>query len=112
MPAPMMAMRGRERNAFVISSTREVEGLLASRTSRRAPVCETSTRRPSNHLSLGCHGTAIADRGDFKGEEILACEAAGAAPIVPKPLTSEAKTPAKERRVKRWEHEAVLDAMH
>jgi transposase len=112
--------------------------------------------------------TAIADRGYFKGEEILACEAAGVTPIVPKPLTSGAKadgrfgkqdfvydpqedayhcpgvekltrrfttveagltlhaywtskcagcalkpqcTPSKERRVKRWEHEAVLDAM-
>jgi transposase len=111
--------------------------------------------------------TAIADRGYFKGEEILACEAAGVTPSVPKPLTSGAKadgrfgkqdfvydagedvyrcpagekltwrywnveagrklhnywtkctgcalkskcTPAKERRVKRWEHEAVLDAM-
>ena len=112
--------------------------------------------------------TAIADRGYFKGEEILACEAAGVTPLVPKPLTSTAKadgrfgkqdfvydagadvyrcpagekmtwrysnveagrklhnywttkcavcalkpkcTPAKERRVKRWEHEAVLEAM-
>ena len=32
--------------------------------------------------------TAIADRGYFKGEEILACEAAGVTPLVPKPLTS------------------------
>jgi transposase len=112
--------------------------------------------------------TAIADRGYFKGEEILACETAGVTPLVPMPLTSTAKadgrfgkqdfvydagedvyrcpagekmtwrysnveagrklhnywttkcaactlkpkcTPAKERRVKRWEHEAVLDAM-
>jgi transposase len=112
--------------------------------------------------------TAIADRGYFKGEEILACEAAGVTPIVPKPLTSGAKAdgrfgkqdfvydpqedayrcpggekltrrfttieagltrhaywttkcapcalkskcaPSKERRVKRWEHEAVLDTM-
>jgi transposase len=112
--------------------------------------------------------TAIADRGYFKGEEILACEAAGVTPLVPKPLTSGAKadgrfgkqdfvydpqedvyrcpagetltwhcasveegmklncywttkcagcamksqcTRSKERRVKRWEHEAVLDAM-
>src|SRR5271156_619191 len=111
---------------------------------------------------------AIADRGYFKGEEILACEAAGVTPLVPKPLTSGAKadgrfgkqdfvydagedvyrcpagekltwrysnveaglklhsywttkctacalkskcTPARERRVKRWDHEAVLDAM-
>jgi transposase len=111
---------------------------------------------------------AIADHGYFKGEEILACEATGVTPLVPKPLTSGAKadgrfgkqdfvyeagedvyrcpdgekltwrywnveagrklhnywttkctgcalkskcTPAKERRVKRWEHEAVLDAM-
>ena len=35
--------------------------------------------------------TAIADRGYCKGEEILACEAAGVTPIVPKPLTSGAK---------------------
>jgi transposase len=112
--------------------------------------------------------TAIADRGYFKSEEILACEAAGVTPLVPKPMTSGAKadgrfgkqdfvydpgedvyrcpggqtltwrhsnveeglrlhcywttkcpacalkskcTLSKERRVKRWEHEAVLDAM-
>ena len=35
--------------------------------------------------------TAIADRRHFKGEEIMACEAAGVTPIVPKPLTSGAK---------------------
>jgi hypothetical protein len=35
--------------------------------------------------------TAIADRCYFKGEEILACEAAAVTPIVPKPLTSGAK---------------------
>jgi hypothetical protein len=35
--------------------------------------------------------TAIADRGYFKGEEILACEATGVTPLVPKPLTSGAK---------------------
>ena len=35
--------------------------------------------------------TAIADRGYFKGEEILACETAGMTPLVPKPLTSGAK---------------------
>ena len=35
--------------------------------------------------------TAIADRGYFKGEEILACEAAGVTPIIPKLLTSGAK---------------------
>ena len=115
-----------------------------------------------------CKLTAIADRGYFKGEEILACEAAGVMPLVPKPLTSGAKadgrfgkqdfvydpgedvyrcpagetltwrhsnvedgltlhcywtrqciacalkskcTHSNERRVKRWEHEAVLDAM-
>jgi transposase len=112
--------------------------------------------------------TSVADRGYFKGEEILACEAAGVTPFVPKLLTSSAKahgrfgkqdfvydpqedayrrpggqtltrrfttveaglalhaywttkyagcalksrcTPAKERRVKRWEHEAILDAI-
>jgi transposase len=113
--------------------------------------------------------TVLADRGYFSGEEILACEALGATPYVPRPLTSGAKadgrfgkqdfvylpdedayrcpagallarrmttvekgqtlhrywnlsrcgacalktqcTPAKERRVTRWEHEAVLQAM-
>lgn len=111
----------------------------------------------------------LADRGYFSGEEVLACEQAGATPYVPRPLTSGAKadgrfgkqdfvydleqdayrcpagevlgrrmttvekgqtlhrywnlsacrpcalkpqcTPAKERRVSRWEHEAVLEAM-
>ncbi|HTX51136.1 MAG TPA: IS1182 family transposase [Caulobacteraceae bacterium] len=110
----------------------------------------------------------LADRGYFDGEEVMACEALGVTPYVPKPLTSGAKaegrfgkqdfvyipgedvyrcpagerltwrftgveagrtahrywssncgacplksqcTPAKERRVARWEHEAVIDAM-
>ena len=110
----------------------------------------------------------LADRGYFSGEEILACEAIGATPYVPKPHTSGAKAagrfgkddfvymasrnayrcPAGEaltyrfttvenghrlhaywttkcedcalkercttgdfRRVRRWEHEAVIDAM-
>ena len=35
--------------------------------------------------------TVFADRGYFKGEEIVACEAAGVTPLVPKPLTSGAK---------------------
>ena len=33
----------------------------------------------------------LADRGYFKGEEILACEPLGVTPILPKPLTSGAK---------------------
>ena len=113
--------------------------------------------------------TAIADRGYYKGEDILLCEQNGVVPMVPKTLTSGAKadgrfgkqdfvhmpdqdayrcpagqtmkwwfnrvdengmtlrhywttkcpecpikaqcTPAKMRRVTRWEHEGVLDAM-
>jgi transposase len=35
--------------------------------------------------------TVLADRGYFSGEEVVACEAAGITPIVPKPLTSGAK---------------------
>lgn len=35
--------------------------------------------------------TVIADRGYFRGEEILACEQAGITAYVPKPLTSSAK---------------------
>jgi Transposase DDE domain len=111
---------------------------------------------------------AVADRGYFSGEEILACEQAGIAVTLPKPMTSGAKadgrfgkqdfvyrpeedvyrcpagetlkhrytnvengltlrrywttachlcpiksrcTPAKERRITRWEHEAVLEAV-
>jgi len=111
----------------------------------------------------------LADRGYFSGEEVLACEAMGVTPYVPKPLTSGAKadgrfgkqdfvylpdqdvyrcpagallprhmtsvekgltlhrysdlascqscalksqcTPSRERRVTRWEHEAVIEAM-
>lgn len=117
------------------------------------------------------HGTltVVADRGYYKGEDILACERDGMTPLVPKPLTSGAKadgrfgkqdfvylpqqdayrcpagetmkwwfdrvdengkllrhywttkcpdcpikarcTPAKMRRITRWEHEGVLDAI-
>jgi hypothetical protein len=35
--------------------------------------------------------TVLADRGYFSGPEVVACEAAGVTPIVPKPLTSGAK---------------------
>jgi transposase len=35
--------------------------------------------------------TVLADRGYFRGEEILECEQQGIAPLVPKPLTSGAK---------------------
>ena len=112
--------------------------------------------------------TVIADRGYFKGEQILACQEAGITAIVPKTSTSSAKaegrfdkadfvydpaadeyrcpanqrlvwrfarvegglmmnrywssacsqcaikaqcTPSEHRRVSRWEHQAVLDAM-
>ena len=119
--------------------------------------------------AMGVEGLDVmADRGYFKGEEILACGQIGVTPFVPKPLTSGAKAhgrfgkqdfvynpedntyrcPAGERltwryqsvekgmalhtywttkcdecplksqcttsnwrRVRRWEHEAVLDAM-
>jgi Transposase DDE domain len=111
---------------------------------------------------------AVADRGYFNGEEILACEQAGIAVTLPKPMTSGAKaegrfgkqdfvyqteedvyhcpagatlkyyytnienglrlrrywtnvcpsctikshcTPAKQRRITRWEHEHVLEAV-
>jgi transposase len=110
----------------------------------------------------------LADRGYFDSEEVLACEALGATPYVPKPLTSNAKahgrfgkpdfvylpqedayrcpagehltwrftgvdagltthvywssncsscalkpqcTTGPQRRVRRWEHEAVIEAM-
>jgi hypothetical protein len=112
--------------------------------------------------------TVLADRGYFKGEEILQCERAGITALVPKPLTSNSKaegrfdkrdfvyiaqddeyrcpagqraikrfttiehgmtlhkywpsacpkcpikaqcTPSDYRRITRWEHEAVLEAM-
>src|SRR4030095_9659182 len=35
--------------------------------------------------------TVVADRGYFKGEEILDCAQAGMTPLVPKPLTSNSK---------------------
>jgi transposase len=129
-----------------------------------SPMAEQA-RQATGHQAL----TALADRGYFNGEEILACEQAGIVPFVPKPLTSGAKaegrfgkqdfvylpepdayrcpagetmtwrfnridengkllrhywttkcpdcplkakcTPAKLRRVTRWKHEDVLDAM-
>jgi transposase/conjugal transfer/entry exclusion protein len=112
--------------------------------------------------------TVLADRGYFRGEEILDCDQAGITPLVPKPLTSNSKadgrfdkrdfvyipesdeyrcpagqrairrftsveqgmtlhrywssacprcpikaqcTPSSYRRITRWEHEHVLDAM-
>ena len=112
--------------------------------------------------------SVVADRGYFKGEEILACHDAGITAYVPKPMTSGAKadgrfnngafiyeaskneyicpagealiwrfssiekglklhrywsskcqgcalksqcTPSTERRIRRWEHEAVLEEM-
>ncbi len=119
--------------------------------------------------AMGSDGLeALADRGYFDGEQILACEALGVTPYVPKPLTSNARahgrfgkpdfvylpqedvyrcpagerlpwrftgveqgqaihvywssncsgcplkpqcTSGKERRVRRWAHEAVIDAM-
>jgi transposase/CheY-like chemotaxis protein len=61
----------------------------------------------------------VADRGYFNGDDILACDEAGITAYVPKPMTSEARaqgrfekcTPSENRRVSRWEHEAVLEAM-
>jgi len=47
--------------------------------------------RQANEVT-GANGlTVLADRDYFSGEEIVACEAAGATPIAPKPLTSGAK---------------------
>ena len=48
----------------------------------------------------------VADRGYFSSEDILACDEAGITVTVPKPLTT-----GKERRITRWEHEHVLDAV-
>jgi transposase len=82
--------------------------------------------------------TVLADRGYFEGYDILECERAGIATLVPKPLTSNSKadgtavedgktlrkywtsacpschlkpqcTPAPCRRITRWEHEDVLE---
>jgi hypothetical protein len=73
---------------------------------------------------------ALADRGYFSAPEIKACDDAGIAALVPKSQTSGAKAdgrfdradfiycplrkqcaPAPYRRIRRWEHEAVLDRM-
>ena len=47
----------------------------------------TAARDAMGHQEM----TALADRGYFKGEEILQCEEAGIKPLVPKPLTSGSK---------------------
>ena len=50
---------------------------------------QLSTMAKQAQEATGVHElTAIADRGYFKGEEILACEATGVTPLVPKPLTT------------------------
>lgn len=131
---------------------------------------QLSSMAKKARLSMGTENLKVlADRGYFKGEEILACDEAGITTYVPKALTSGSKahgrftkqdfhyqedanaylcpakellpwhyivnedarsmhcywntaacrgcsikaqcTPAKERRIKRWEHEATLDAM-
>ena len=130
---------------------------------------QLSTMAKQAHEAIGAKKlTAIADRGYYKGEEILACDQAGITALAPKSLTSNNKakglfdksafiyladkdeyrcpanqqlikrytsiedgktlhtywssacrdcalkaqcTPSEQRRVKRWEHEAVLDAM-
>ncbi len=48
----------------------------------------------------------VADRSTFSSEEILACEEAGITVTLPKPLTT-----GKERRMTRWEHEDILEAV-
>jgi transposase len=50
-------------------------------------VMAGQAREAMGHEAL----TVIADRGYFDGEEIVACEAAGMTPLVPKPMTSGAK---------------------
>lgn len=130
---------------------------------------QLSTMAKQARTALGSKElTVLADRGYFKGEEILACDEAGITAFVPKSLTSNNKahglfdksafiyladkdayrcpagqqlihrytsieqgkklhtywssgcqtcplkvkcTPSTQRRVKRWEHEAVLDTM-
>jgi transposase len=130
---------------------------------------QLATMAQQAQTATGCQDLeVVADRGYFKGEEILACQDAGMTPFVPKPLTSGSKaegrfgkqdfvyvaedneyrcpagkrlsrrfasveegmtlhvyltsacqecplkakcTTGKERRVKRWEHEAVLETM-
>jgi len=42
--------------------------------------------------------TVLADRGYFSGKEVVACEAAGVTPIVPKPLTSGAEADGRFRK--------------
>jgi len=80
---------------------------------------------------------AVADRGYFNSEEILACEEAGITVTLPKPMTSNSKaagrfgkqdfryvaaedvyvaikhscTTGKERLISRWEHEHILEAV-
>jgi transposase len=130
---------------------------------------QLSSMAKQAQAATGTHQlTVLADRGYFKGEEILECEQVGIHPLVPKPLTSNSKaegrfdkrdfvylpeqdayrcpagetaikrftsvekgrtlhkywpsacprcplkaqcTPSDYRRIARWEHEAVLDAM-
>jgi transposase len=62
----------------------------------------------------------VADRGYFSSEEILKCDKAGITVTLPKPMSSNACqrcaikhrcTTAKERRITRWEHENIVEAV-
>jgi hypothetical protein len=59
---------------------------------------------------------AVADRGYFSSPEILVCHEAGITVTLSKPQTSGAKsegrcTTGPERRITRWEHEHLLEAV-
>src|SRR6478752_6567526 len=98
------------------SSRRVWRGISPSsirRTGRNRPTCSCSRRRGSTHevTNTGSDRSqlanvareakavlqvdkleAVADRGYFNGEEILACEQAGICVTLPKPMTSGAKS--------------------
>jgi len=50
-----------------------------------------SMAQQARHATGADHITVLADRGYFRGPEILECEQQGITPLVPKPLTSGAK---------------------
>ena len=95
--ARSMATSGRARASSATTCRRQSTTSTISSLRTRSPTSATTepslaTMAEQARQATGIRDlTVVADRGYFKGEEILACEQAGIITYVPKPLTSNSK---------------------